>query len=392
MDLTGVDMSRRAHSTKTSRLPLPVAVTSPPQLAALLAALSGQPAVAVDTESNSLYAYQEQVCLIQFSTPAADYVVDPLAGLDLAPLVRFFADASVQKVFHAAEYDVMCLKRDFGFRFANLFDTMWVARILGWPRVGLADVLRDTFSVRTNKRYQRYNWGKRPLDPQALAYACLDTHYLLPLRYLQADALTQKGRWEEAREIFDQLAATEPAPHSFGPDDFMRVKGAFDLNERERAILREFYAWRDQEARRQDQPPFKVLADGVLIALAQAQPHTMEGLTGVGELKPHQVRRYGRHILQAVERGLRAQPPKPPPSPPRHSEEEVARFEALRAWRKRIAEKRGVEADVIVGNSVLWALAEQDPCSPEDLECIEGLGPWKRKTYGIEMLSVIRDQ
>ena len=238
-------MSHHPLSGGASRLPPPVVVTSPPQLATLLEALSDQPAVAVDTESNSLYAYQEQVCLIQFSIPGADYIVDPLADLDLSPLAPIFADPGVPKIFHAAEYDVMCLKRDFGFRFANLFDTMWTARILGWPRVGLGDVLKQTFGVRTNKRYQRYNWGKRPLETEALAYACLDTHYLLPLRRLQAEALMQQGRWEEAQEVFDQIAASEPISHTFDPEGFRRVKGAFDLTGREQAILRELYIWRD---------------------------------------------------------------------------------------------------------------------------------------------------
>ena len=35
--------------------------------------------LAVDTESHSLYAYQEQVCLIQFSTRDKDYLIDTLA-------------------------------------------------------------------------------------------------------------------------------------------------------------------------------------------------------------------------------------------------------------------------------------------------------------------------
>ncbi|MDY7078916.1 MAG: ribonuclease D, partial [Chloroflexota bacterium] len=210
-------MSHPPRSEKTSRLPSPEVITTPQQLEALMEALSDRPAVAVDTESNSLYAYQEQVCLIQFSIPGEDYLVDPLAGLDLSPLGHLFADPGKQKVFHAAEYDVMCLKRDFGFRFANLFDTMWAARILGWPRVGLGDVLQETFGVHTKKRYQRYNWGKRPLDQEALTYACLDTHYLLPLRHLQADALAQKENLEEAREVFDQVAASEPTFQSFSP-------------------------------------------------------------------------------------------------------------------------------------------------------------------------------
>jgi len=370
-------------------LPSPIAVTSPPQLAALLEALSAQPAVAVDTESNSLYAYQEQVCLIQFSIPDADYIVDPLAGLDLSPLAHLFADPGVQKVLHAAEYDVMCLKRDFGFRFASLFDTMWAARILGWPRVGLGDVLRETFGVRTNKRYQRYNWGKRPLEQEALAYARVDTHYLLPLRRLQADALMQKGRLEEAQEVFDQLAASEPVPHTFDPEDFRRVKGAFDLTRREQAILRELYVWRDREARRRDRPLFKVLNDHILVALAQACPRTPDKLADVSGLKPYHVRRYGRHILRAIERGIRARPPEPPPPPPRHSEAEVARFQALRAWRKQVAAEREVDADVIISNAVLWALAEQNPRALEGLNHINGLGPWKRKTYGEAILKVL---
>ena len=382
-------MSHHPLSEKISHLPPPIVVTTPPQLEMLLAALSGQLAVAVDTESNSLYAYQERVCLIQLSTPDTDYIVDPLAGLDLSPLAGLFADLGTQKVFHAAEYDVMCLKRDFGFHFANLFDTMWAARILGWPHVGLGDVLEETFGVHTNKRYQRYNWGKRPLDPEALAYACMDTHYLLSLRRLQTNALTQRGRRDEAQEVFGQIAASEPMFHTFDPEGFRRIKGASDLTRCEQAILRELHTWRDQEASHQDRPLFKVLNNYTLIALAQAHPHTAEELASVSGLKPYHLRRYGRRILRAIKRGTHARPPEPLPPPPRHSKAEIARFQELRAWRKQVAVERGVDAGVVVSNAVLWALAEQNPSTPEDLSRIEGLGPWKRKTYGEAILRVL---
>jgi ribonuclease D len=382
-------MSPRSVSERMPTLPPPIVVASRPQLEVLLDDLSSQPAIAVDTESNSLYVYHERVCLIQCSVPDADYVVDPLAGLDLSPLARFFADSGVQKVFHAAEYDVMCLKRDFDFHFANLFDTMWAARIIGWPRVGLGDVLQENFGVRTNKRYQRYNWGKRPLEPEALAYACIDTHYLLPLRRLQADALMQKGRWEEAREVFDHIAASGPMSHAFDPQDFRHIKGAHHLTAREQAILRELYVWRDQESRRQDRPPFKVLGDRVLIALAQARPRGSDALARVQGVKPYHVRRYGGRILRTIQQGMRTRPPHPPPPPPRHSEAEVARFQTLRAWRRQVAARRGVDADVVVSNAVLWALAEQNPCTFEDLSRIEELGPWKRRTYGEAILKIL---
>jgi len=366
-----------------------VFVATQGDLAALVDGLSTQPVVAVDTESNSLYAYQEQVCLVQISIPGADTIVDPLAGLDLAPLGDLFANPAIQKVFHAAEYDVMCLKRDFGFRFAHLFDTMWAARILGWPRVGLADVLEETFGVRTDKRYQRYNWGQRPLQPEALAYACLDTHYLLSLRHLQADALTQRGRWEEAQEVFEQVAASEPASHTFDPEGFWRIKGAQELTGREQAVLRELHIWRDRQARRQGRPLFKVLHDRILTVLAQACPGTLDELAHVPGLKPYHVHRYGKPLLRAIRRGMHAHAPEPLPPPPRHCEAEVARFEALRAWRRRVAAGRGVDTDVVVNNGVLWALAEQNPRTLEDLLRIEGLGPWKHEAYGEAILKVL---
>ena len=98
--------------------------------------------------------------------PGADYLVDSLALHNLPGLGLLLADPAVLKVFHGAEYDLRVLNRDYGFAVENLFDTMWASRILGWPAHGLAALLKDHFGVHLNKKYQRANWGKRPL-PQA---------------------------------------------------------------------------------------------------------------------------------------------------------------------------------------------------------------------------------
>jgi ribonuclease D len=368
----------------------PALITSPQQLAALLDDLRAQSTIAVDTESNSLHAYRERVCLIQFSTPNGDYLVDPLSDLDLSPLGQIFADPAKEKVFHAAEYDVMTMRRDFGYTFDCLFDTMWAARILGWPKVGLGSILETAFDVQTNKRYQRYDWGKRPLDPEALMYACRDTHYLLPLRNLQAGTLKRRGRWEEAQEVFEQIAASEAAPRSFDPESFRRIKGASKLTPRQQAVLYQLNIWRDGEARRRGRPPFKVLGNGALISLATVRPRSTSEMSGIRGLRPHHIRRYGDDILRAIRLGARTKPPPPPPPPPRHSGAEMKRFRALRAWRKEMGVLRGVDPDVIMGNSVLWALAEQNPKTVEAMAQIDGLGPWKRTAYGAALLGVLR--
>jgi ribonuclease D len=121
----------------SKKLTAPVWISSDSNLRSMASQLSQQPRLAIDTESNSLHAFREQVCLIQFSTPDTDYLVDPLAIKDLSPLSGLFSDPHIEKTFHAAEYDLICLKRDFNFNVVNMFDTMQAARILGYPACGL---------------------------------------------------------------------------------------------------------------------------------------------------------------------------------------------------------------------------------------------------------------
>src|SRR5512138_3101852 len=94
-------------------LSLPVLVDTPKGFADMVSDLRRQNQIAVDTESNSLHAYRERVCLIQFSTQKKDYVIDPLVLQDLSALAPLFANPKIEKIFHAAEYDLLCLRRDF---------------------------------------------------------------------------------------------------------------------------------------------------------------------------------------------------------------------------------------------------------------------------------------
>jgi ribonuclease D len=367
----------------------PQLITHPVQLNALLDRLRAPSSIAVDTESDSLYVYQEKVCLIQVSVGGEDYLIDPLADLDVSDLGPLLADPDVQKVFHAAEYDVMCLRRDHGFRFANLFDTMWAARILGWPRVGLGDILQEQFGVTLDKKWQRHNWGKRPIEPAALSYARFDTHYLLQLRDVQLEELRQLDRLDEAREVFADLAQSVYNGRHFNPDhDVWHVKGVYDLAGRAQAIVRQLLILRNREAKRQNRPPFKVLGDKTLRSLAQLAPHRLEQLYDVEGMTAGQVRRYGAAVLGAIAQGERD----PIPTPPRRSAPDPAvldRYERLRAWRKQVAARRGVEPDVIVGNAVLMELAHKHPHTFAELPTMPWFGPWRKKTYGQALMDVL---
>ena len=373
-----------------SSLPPPILVADEDSLGRLVRALALCPVVAIDTESNSLHAYRECVCLIQLSTPAADYIVDPISLSDLKPLAPFFASPSQQKVFHAAEYDLICLRRDYHFEFTNIFDTMSAARALGWPQVGLAAILDTHFGVKLDKKYQRADWKRRPLKPDQLDYARLDTHYLVALRDRQLQALTESGHWPEAHEDFERLARVRGNSDHAGPDPtaFWSVKGARDLTPAQAAVLRSLFAYREEQAARMDRPPFKIMGAATLMELVRRAPTRTEDLKRLSGMTPRQVHRHARGVLQAIQEGLHA----PPQSPPQANRESYAvrdRFDRLHTWRKRRAKARGVESDVILPRTALWDLARRLPLTHAELAHITDFGPWRRETYGEEILALL---
>ncbi len=267
---------------------------------------------------------------------------------------------------------------------------MWAARVLGWSHYGLGSILEERFGVRLNKRWQRYDWGRRPLSPKALTYAQLDTHFLLSLHDEMLAALKRQRRFEEAREFFVEVAQAEPNFKPFDPDrDLWRTKGVWELDPQDRAVLRELLIWRDAEAKRQNRPPFKVINNSPLIALAQARPQRVEHTRDIKGFKDHHWRRYGREITRAVSRGVNADPPQPPRRSTRPPDDVLERYEALRDWRKRVAAKRGTDPDVIVSNAALWVLAKKTPCSFDQLAELGIIGPWKQKMYGDKLLSIV---
>jgi ribonuclease D len=356
----------------------------------LIQRLQKQTAIAVDTESNSLHAYKEQVCLIQISIPGRDYLVDPLSLRDLTALSKVFADERIVKVLHGAEYDVLCLGRDFNFNLTKLFDTRVASRTLGWKKSGLGDLLTQVFDVKLNKRFQRANWGKRPIPGDMLDYARLDTHYLLDLRAHLHKELKRQKLEEQVMEMCAWMALVPPSDNGFDPEGFWRISHARELNRRQMAILRELYLMRDQLARNHNRPPFKILSDPTLLSIAKHAPRTKDQLRSPAGLTKRQVDRFARAILPAVERGQKA----PAPRKPRGNHRDdamVCRYEALREWRKEVARARKVESDIILPRDLMEILARQAPIEKGKLKSLMHPLEWRFRTYGNEIIKILAE-
>ena len=313
-------------------------IRTKPDLEELARSLESCGAIGLDTESDSLYHHRDKVCLVQIATDRGDaFLIDSLA-VDLAPLAAAMADPRLVKVLHGADYDVATLKRDVGFSFASLFDTMIAARLIGKSELGLVAVARDELGVTLSKTNQKDDWSRRPLTPQQEAYALADVVHLVALRERLAERLVAVGRLEWLREECDAIAALQPLTRKRDPEAYLGIKGARRLAPRSLAALRELHAWRERRAEETDTPPFRILGNETLMKLAELLPASEAELRGVPGILPR-LSRQAEALLDAVRRARELPEAELPALPrvPRPVVSDVAqrRIERLKAWRTR---------------------------------------------------------
>jgi ribonuclease D len=368
-------------------LPPPFWVNTQPLLQKMIDDLVTQKCLAVDTESNSLHAFREQVCLVQISSATTDYLIDPLELKDLSALAPFFSDPKTEKIFHAAEYDLVCLRRDFGFSFANLFDTMHAARVLGYPAVGLDRLLNDKFKIQTDKRHQKANWASRPLTKEQIHYARLDTHYLFSLRNVLEKELFEKERLTFAQEDFTRACLFDEQKHKNNIESWERFASRKDLSLRDLTVLASLCKWRDHEAQKLNRPVYKVIMDDTLVAISKNSPQHKVDLSALG-LSEKQIHLWGDGVLSAIRQGVAA-PLVGRKQVEMRDEAFLRRLEKIKIWRKKTGLEMGVESDVILPKPYVSAIAENPPKDINELALIMKETPSRVEKFGAQILKVL---
>jgi ribonuclease D len=312
--------------------------------------------IAVDTEADSLHAYPEKVCLIQISTTAGDRLVDPLADLNIAPLLD--ALSGHQLIMHAADYDLRLLYKHHAFTPGSIFDTMLAARLLGHRQFGLSSLVEELLGVKLDKGPQKADWARRPLTERMEIYARNDTHYLKPLANQLMRGLTEKHRLDWHRESCARLIAecSRPAPEDL--DTVWRVKGAHVLNRAGLAVLRELWQWREDEAIAANRPPFFILSHEKMVAIAE----TAANRNDVTPLFP---RHLSPRRCEGIQKAIRAAQIRPADTYPhilrnrsrRPSEAERRRYHVFEERRDAVAHQLQIDPTLIASRSVLGDLA-----------------------------------
>ncbi len=371
-------------------------ITQASELEDLAEALLREEVVAFDTEADSFYHYYDKVCLIQIATRKKCWLVDPLAlsgPKHLAPLAQVFASPKVRVLFHAAEYDIYVLKRDAGFEFTNLFDTMVSAQLLGYPSIGLAALVERHFGVKLPKDEQRSDWSRRPLTDKQLDYAASDVLYLIKLADKLEKKLIKAGRRDWAEDDFQALCGRRWPDREFDKLGYLRIKGARALDPVALAVLRELFLLRDKRAREIDRPPFKVLGNRTLLEISRSRAADLDHLAEIKGVSELILKRLGKDLVTAVKKGLR-RPHGPIPKLESNGRRRMdrtteKRLGALKDWRGPRAEALKLDPGVLCPNAALEAIAAAIPTNAEDMKGIPELKSWFVREFADEIVAVL---
>jgi ribonuclease D len=354
--------------------------------------MAGERMLGVDLEADSMFHYQEKVCLLQMAGKGENVVIDPLEVKDLSPLAPIFKDRKVCKVLHGSDYDVRSLYRDFSIELNNLFDTQLASMYLGEQETSLGAVVNRRFEVALDKRYQKKNWAQRPLPEGMVDYAAADAIYLIPLARMLTDELEAKQRLHWVKEECELLSGVRPMDNGDDPL-FLRFRGAGRLPRRNLAALEGLLEYRRDLAIKKDRPLFKVFSNKSLLAIAAELADSPREMEATGCLSAKQIRIYGKKLAGIV-RKAKAIPTVELPVYPRNRRPKVSpkvpdRIKAIKEWRDRRAEQLELDPALLFNKALMTAMAVKKPADIEHLRKIEGIRNWQVKDFGEEIVEVL---
>ncbi|HEY9285707.1 MAG TPA: ribonuclease D [Pyrinomonadaceae bacterium] len=356
---------------------------------ALVGRLRSGREIAMDCEFHGEGRYHPELCLVQLASEGEAVAIDPFE-LDLAPLGEVLADASVVKVFHAAENDIPLLAKATGQPVRNVFDTQIAAAFAGYGAAPSYTALVERVCGVTLSKGSRFtDWGARPLSKEQLSYALDDVRYLSEIAAALREVLTRRGRLEWAAMAFEEMAAKALAPRDRSRL-YLRLGRLKGVSPRQLAVLREVAAWRDARAASINKPVQTVAPDQALLQLAYDLPRTE---ADVGRIRGLQRIGGGANgLLAAIRRGLELPPSDCPPVTEAGARDERTELvSSLLATALRVrANELGIASSVIAGRDQLeqlaaWYFSERTGPPPE----VVRPGGWRRAAVGEMLLSVL---
>ena len=225
----------------------------------------------VDLEGEyNLHHYGEHLCLVQIYDGFDSVIIDPQT-VRISLIKQFFEDRDLQKIIYDCTGDRTLLFRRYGIAIHSVLDLLPAVELLEFDKKKLSSVLNRVLGLeeKNKKKFQRYNWMKRPVQEDALIYAMEDVKFLIELYDKLMGDLRSKGLYEEYQRI-NQEIQTRPISRKFIPGLFKKNRFK-KLPPESRALMEKLFEIRDEYAERMDLPPNSVVSNEDLFSLSCGQ-------------------------------------------------------------------------------------------------------------------------
>jgi ribonuclease D len=373
-----------------------VDVVDAPGAQGAVQALAGARELAVDVEADAMHAFRSRLCFLQVGSDEAVFLFDTLQpGVELGVLEPLMADPGRTKYLHAAMGDLPYLA-EAGVRVQGLFDTHRAATLLGWPKVGLADLVRELLGVELLKEHQHSDFSLRPLPPGMREYIADDVRYLCELGRRVREACRAADILEEVELDCQRMAEEALARPEVGADFKPRLPRTGLSPEKQ--ALAHAVAWglhrlRLKWAEAEGVPMGRVLSNQAIADMAVKLPGSLRELSKAMGVRGAFVRAHGEEVLALVretvakaQRGELA--PQGEPAQQRDPQRRK-REEALKAWRSEQAAARKVTPSVVLPNALLDVLVARPPSGFEELRELRFFGEKRLQLYGAELVELL---
>ncbi len=227
--------------------------------------------VSVDIEGEfNLHNYGEHLCLVQIFDQDDFILIDPKT-VDINLIKGFFEDSKILKIMYDCSGDRTILFRKYGIVVNSILDLAPAVELLGFQKKGLGAVLQHVLKLeeKPKKKFQKYNWMRRPIDKDALLYAIDDVKYLFRLKGELMNEVIRKGLLDDYIhrniEVQTRPISLEFTPGVFKKDRFRKMKS------HNKKLFKELFERRDYYAEQMDLPPNSVVSNENLFSLSLLQ-------------------------------------------------------------------------------------------------------------------------
>jgi ribonuclease D len=214
------------------------------------------------------YSYGNKLCLIQIYDGKEFYIIDPFK-ISKDEMINFFAEKRIIKYMYGAGSDIKLIYDQYKIKVQSVYDLQFLVDVLDISPKSLDAVIKNVLNVSLDfdkKKFQMYNWARRPLPKEATEYALSDVKYLFALHdtlwnRIIAENLTETLIEKLIKADYDfELRDNIPA--------LFKSKPYLALPDNKKSLFKKIYDIREETGRKYDIPSSQIISKEDLFKLA----------------------------------------------------------------------------------------------------------------------------